>query len=56
MPIREQVSELILKGANSSEIKKMAKSLGMMTLRDSALLRLKEGLTSYEEVIRVTTL
>lgn len=56
MPISEPISELILKGANSSEIKRLAKSLGMMTLRDSALLRLQEGVTSYEEVIRVTML
>lgn len=56
MPISEQLSDLILKGANSTEIKKMARSLGMMTLRDSALLRLREGMTSYQEVIRVTTL
>lgn len=56
MPIKEEISELILKGANSAEIKKLAKSLGMLTLRDSALLRLKEGLTSFEEVVRVTSL
>ncbi len=56
MPMKEEISELVLKGANSREIKRLAQSLGMLTLRDSALLRLKEGLTSFEEVIRVTTL
>lgn len=56
MPMKEEISELVLKGSNTREIKNKARELGMLTLRDSALLRLKEGVTSFEEVIRVTTL
>ena len=54
MPVREEIKEMILKGASTSEIKKMAVSLGMKTLRMSGLTKIKEGLTSVEEVLRVT--
>jgi len=54
MPVREEIKEMILKGASTSEIKKMAVSLGMKTLRMSGLTKIKEGLTSIEEVLRVT--
>ena len=54
MPVREEIKEMILKGASTSEIKKMAVALGMKTLRMSGLTKIKEGLTSTEEVLRVT--
>lgn len=54
MPMGEKIRELILNGASSAEIKREAIKLGMMSLRGSALQRLKEGVTSVEEVLRVT--
>lgn len=54
MPVGEDIKEMILKGASTSEIKKMAVALGMKTLRMSGLTKIKEGLTSTEEVLRVT--
>ncbi|MBI5182153.1 MAG: type IV-A pilus assembly ATPase PilB [Nitrospirae bacterium] len=54
MPIGEEIRELILEGASASEIKKTAAKIGMRTLRMSGLQKLKEGLTSAEEVLRVT--
>jgi type IV pilus assembly protein PilB len=54
MPVREEIKELILKGASTSEIKRTAVKLGMKTLRMSGLTKIKEGLTSIEEVLRVT--
>ena len=54
MPVKEEVKELILKGASTSEIKRTAVKLGMKTLRMSGLTKIKEGLTSIEEVLRVT--
>jgi type IV pilus assembly protein PilB len=54
MPIGDEIKELILEGASSTEIKKTAVKLGMKTLRMSGLTKLKEGLTSIEEVMRVT--
>ena len=54
MPVKEDIKEMILKGSSTTEIKKMAVKLGMKTLRMSGLTKIKEGLTSIEEVLRVT--
>jgi type IV pilus assembly protein PilB len=54
MPVREEIRELILQGASASEIKKEAIRLGMKTLRQSALTKLREGLTTVEEVLKST--
>jgi type IV pilus assembly protein PilB len=55
MPMHEQLRELVLMGASSAEIKREAIRLGMITLRRSGLNKLKEGVTSVEEVIRSST-
>jgi type IV pilus assembly protein PilB len=54
MPMKEEVREFVLNGASSAEIKREAIRLGMLTLRASALMRLREGTTTVEEVLRVT--
>jgi type IV pilus assembly protein PilB len=54
MPVKEDLKELILEGAASTEIKKAAVRLGMKTLRMSGLTKIKDGTTSVEEVLRVT--
>jgi len=54
MPIKEEIKELILEGASATEIKRTAIRLGMKTLRMSGLTKLKEGVTTVEEVMRVT--
>ncbi len=53
MPIREEIRELILTGASAQEIKKKAISLGMLTLKQSGIRKVMEGITSIEEVLRV---
>jgi type IV pilus assembly protein PilB len=54
LPVREEIRELILQGASAGEIKKGAVSLGMKSLRQAALQKLKEGITSVDEVLKVT--
>jgi len=54
--IDDAVKELIVKGADAPLIKREAVRLGMRTLRQSALRKLSEGLTTVEEVLRVTGL
>jgi type IV pilus assembly protein PilB len=54
MPMKEEVKELVLSRASSSEIKKEAIRLGMKTLRQSGIHKVKEGLTTIEEVVRAT--
>ncbi|MGW8271859.1 MAG: type IV-A pilus assembly ATPase PilB, partial [Thermodesulfovibrionales bacterium] len=54
MVITEEIKELILEGASSLDIKRQAIKGGMKTLRMSGLTKVKEGVTSIEEVLRVT--
>ncbi len=54
MPIREEIRELILQGASAMEIKRETMRLGMKTLRQTALTKLKDGTTTVEEVLRST--
>lgn len=55
MPVNENVKELILKGASSTDLKKEAIKSGLSTLRKSALNKMKQGLTTVEEVLRITS-
>jgi type IV pilus assembly protein PilB len=54
MAIKEEIKELILSRASTSEVKKEAMRLGMKTLRQSGIVKIREGLTSIEEVLRST--
>lgn len=54
MPNKEEIKELILSRASTSEIKKEAMRLGMKTLRQSGIIKIREGLTTIEEVLRST--
>ncbi len=54
MPLHDELKEMILEGASADELKKTAIRLGMQTLRMSGLAKIKKGLTSVEEILRVT--
>jgi len=54
MPMLEELKELILNGANTAEIKRESMRLGIKTMRQSGMTKLKEGVTSFEEVLRTT--
>lgn len=54
MEINDDVRELVLIGASSLELKKKAVENGMITLRASGLQKLREGITTLEEVLRET--
>ena len=54
MPMLDPIRELILNGANTAEIKRESMRLGIKTMRQSGLTKLIEGVTSFEEVLRVT--
>ncbi|MCX6744297.1 MAG: type IV-A pilus assembly ATPase PilB [Candidatus Parcubacteria bacterium] len=47
-----EVQEYILHGASSVEIKRAAMRLGMKSMRQSGLAKLKAGVTTIEEVVR----
>ena len=54
MPISEKMRELILNGGNTLELAKLSLAEGYNDLRASGLLKVKQGVTSLEEVDRVT--
>jgi type IV pilus assembly protein PilB len=54
MPITPEVRTMILERKASDLVKKQAMSQGMLTLRQDALLKLRAGITTVEEVLRET--
>ena len=54
LPVNDQIRELILKRASANAIRKKAVELGMHALRQDGWEKVKQGLTTLSEVIRVT--
>jgi type IV pilus assembly protein PilB len=54
VPMTKELSEIILEGGNSLELSRMARKQGNNDLRRSALIKAGRGMTSLEEVNRVT--
>ncbi|MFL6231158.1 MAG: type IV-A pilus assembly ATPase PilB [Pyrinomonadaceae bacterium] len=54
MEITDDIRELILIGASALELRKRAVEQGMLTLRQSGLMKIKNGITTIEEVVRET--
>jgi len=55
MPVVDALKELVLSRASNFDLKKKAMSLGMKTLRHAAIMKINEGVTTIEEVLRTTT-
>jgi len=54
MPVDDEMRELILSGGSSYELAQKAIEMGMITLRASGLQKIRDGLTTIEEVVRET--
>jgi type IV pilus assembly protein PilB len=54
MPISEAIKTLIMQGCTEQDIEKQSLKDGIADLRSSGLLKVKEGITSLEEIERVT--
>jgi len=54
MEVNDEIRELILIGASALELRKKAIEDGMITLRESGLRKIRDGLTTLEEVVRET--
>jgi general secretion pathway protein E len=54
LPISVPTQKLIMDGANAKDLMDHARATGMQTLRESAVRKLLEGVTSFEEVLRLT--
>ncbi len=53
IPVTEKIGRLILERAPASDIDKLAREEGMITLKQDGYLKALEGLTTLEEVLRV---
>jgi len=49
-----KLREAVIKGKNSDELREIARSEGMRTLREIGLIKIAKGVTTPEEVLRVT--
>ncbi len=54
MSVTDEIRKLIIARASAMEISKVAISQGMKTLRDVALLKVKEGVTTLEQTLVIT--
>ncbi|MBS0485977.1 MAG: Flp pilus assembly complex ATPase component TadA, partial [Proteobacteria bacterium] len=54
MPMSEDIQKIILAGGNALQIAEVARAAGIRDLRQSALLKAKNGITSLAEINRVT--
>ncbi len=54
MEVTDELRELILVGASALELRKKAIEDGMITLRGSGLCKIRQGITTIEEVVRET--
>ncbi|MEW5806031.1 MAG: type IV-A pilus assembly ATPase PilB [Acidobacteriota bacterium] len=56
MELSDDIRELILAGASSIELRRKAIENGMISLRESGLQKLRDGITTIEEIVRETVL
>ncbi len=54
MPVTQEIRDLILRNAPTAEIREVAQSQGMRSLRQNALQKVLDGITTVDEVLRVT--
>ena len=55
MPMTQPMRDLIAKSSSTDEIRRLAREEGMLTLREAGLRRVIEGVTSVDEMLRVTS-
>jgi type IV pilus assembly protein PilB len=54
MPISDEINRIIMRNGNAIDIADQARREGVRSLRQSGLLKVKQGMTSLEEVMAVT--
>jgi len=53
MPVTEELEKLTVEGASSEVMKRVAIEQGMVTLRDDGMAKVRSGMTSIQEILRV---
>jgi type IV pilus assembly protein PilB len=56
MELTDELKELVLVGASSLELRRKAVECGMVTLRQSGMRKIRDGMTTLEEVLRETVM
>jgi general secretion pathway protein E len=55
LEVDDKIRKFVIAKASSKEITRQARHDGLLTLREAAIKKLAKGMTSFEEVLRVTT-
>ena len=53
LPVTEKIGHIILEKGSTSEIEKTAREEGMITLKQDGFMKVTDGITTLEEVLRV---
>jgi general secretion pathway protein E len=54
LPLSDKLRKLVTGSASEAEMRELARKEGMTTLREDAWRKVKEGITTYQEALRVT--
>jgi type II secretory ATPase GspE/PulE/Tfp pilus assembly ATPase PilB-like protein len=54
LEVSDEISNLVLRNAPPSEIKKQAEKEGMLSIVEDGFIKAKNGITTIEEIMRVT--
>ncbi len=54
MPVSEEIGRIIMEGGNVMQIKQQAAREGVWSLRQAGLKKVRDGITSLDEINRVT--
>ena len=54
LPVRDAIQELIIRKASAGQIRQKAQEMGFKTLHEAGIERIKQGMTTWQEVMRVT--
>lgn len=55
LPLRDEIRTLIVKGAPLAELREAASAAGMRTLKEIGIKKVREGVTTIDELLRVTS-
>lgn len=55
LPLRDEIRSLIVKGAPLAELREAASAAGMRTIKEIGIKKIREGVTTIDEVLRVTS-
>ncbi len=53
--MKPEILNQIVKGGSNDDLRGLAREMGMLTLRENGVLKIKDGITAAEEVLRVTS-